>query len=98
MYRVIHKSLGVSDLCGTVAGMVVVKGNIPTEGETLKFLSYLTGARYILSAVSFLVVVKPSSEVPEGLMNYPVFNFFEVQNIYPESKRNFHIKISIKPV
>jgi hypothetical protein len=26
----------------------------------------------LLSAVSVLVVVLPSSEVPEGLMNYPV--------------------------
>jgi len=28
----------------------------------------------LLSAVSVLVVVKPSSEVPEILMNYPVFD------------------------
>jgi len=27
----------------------------------------------LLSAVSVLVVVQPSSEVPQGLMNYPVF-------------------------
>ena len=26
----------------------------------------------LLSAVSVLVVAQPSSEVPEGLMNYPV--------------------------
>ena len=45
-----------------------------TEGERhSKFLSYLTGARYVLSAVSVLVVAQPSSEVPEGLMNYPVY-------------------------
>jgi len=37
-----------------------------------KFLSYLTGARYVLSAVSVLVVAQPSSEVPEGLTNYTV--------------------------
>jgi len=36
------------------------------------FLSYLTGARYAVSAVSLLVVAQPSSEFPEGLMNYPV--------------------------
>ena len=36
-------------------------------------MSYLTGARYILSDVSVLVVAQPSSEVPDGLMNYPVF-------------------------
>jgi hypothetical protein len=27
----------------------------------------------LLSAVSVLVVVQPSSEVPGGLMNYPVY-------------------------
>jgi len=27
----------------------------------------------LLSTVSVLVVVQPSSEIPEGLMNYPVF-------------------------
>ena len=37
-------------------------------------MSYLTGARYVLSTVSVLVVAQPISEVPEGLMNYPVFH------------------------
>jgi len=27
-----------------------------------------------------------------------IFNFFEVQNIHIGSKRNFHIKISVKPI
>jgi len=56
-----------------------------TEGETLKFLSYLTGARYVYPAVSVLVVAQPSSEVPEGLMNYPVhiiqFHLYHSANI-----------------
>jgi hypothetical protein len=43
------------------------------EGETLKFLSYLTGAPYVLCAVSVLVVAQASSEVPEGLMYYPAY-------------------------
>jgi hypothetical protein len=60
----------MADLCGTVAGMVTPKGSMSTEAETLKFLSYLTDM--LLSAVSVLVVAQPSSEVPEGLMNYPV--------------------------
>ena len=30
----------------------------------------------LLSAVSVLVVVQPTSEVPEGLMNYPVHIFY----------------------
>jgi hypothetical protein len=35
-YRVIHKSSGISDLCGTVAGMVTPKGSMSTDGETLQ--------------------------------------------------------------
>ena len=38
---------GISDLCDTVAGMVTPKTSMSTEGETLKFLSYITGARYV---------------------------------------------------
>jgi hypothetical protein len=41
---------GISDPCGAAAGMVTPKGSMSTEGETLfKFLSYLTGARYVHS-------------------------------------------------
>jgi len=44
-----------------------------TEGERhLKFLSYLLPIDMLLSAVFVLVVAQPSSEFPEGLMNYPV--------------------------
>jgi len=32
----------------------------------------------LLSAVSVLVVAQSSSEIPEGLMNNPVFQFFDV--------------------
>jgi hypothetical protein len=39
-----------------------------------RFLSYRTGARYVLSAVSVFIVAQPSSEVPERLMNYPVYS------------------------
>jgi hypothetical protein len=49
------------------------------EGEhvnTPKFLFCLTGARYVLSAVSVLVVAQPSSEVLVGLINYPVLYTF----------------------
>jgi hypothetical protein len=38
----------------------------------------------LLSAVSVLVVVQPSSEIPKGLMNYPVFTvvmFFFFYNL-----------------
>ena len=31
-------------------------------------------------------------------LNRMLINFFEVQNIHPESKRNFYIKISVKPI
>jgi len=34
----------------------------------------------LLSAVSFLVFVQSSSEVPEGLMNNPVFGYFSPHN------------------
>jgi hypothetical protein len=32
----------------------------------------------LLSAVSVLVVAQPSPEIPEGLMNCPVFNVYDV--------------------
>jgi hypothetical protein len=45
-----------------------------TEGETLpKFLSHLQVLDMLVSAVSVLDVAQPSSEVLEGLMNYPVY-------------------------
>jgi hypothetical protein len=75
IYRVIHKSLRevrplrYSSRDGHAEGEHVNRGR-----DTPKFLSYLTGARYILSAVSVLVVEQPSSEVPEGLMNYSVLS------------------------
>jgi hypothetical protein len=63
----------MSDLCSTVARMVTLKGSVSRERERhSKFLSYPIGARNVLSAVSLLIVAQPSSEVPEGLMNYPV--------------------------
>jgi hypothetical protein len=126
---------GITDLCGTVAGMVTPKGSMSTEGETLPSLCptlqvldmwtlgdatdvkfwqiprhrpltyslstpcFVTTAlpsgetcKYattpstkktwidslsidmILSAVSVLVVAQSSSEIPEGLMNNPVYN------------------------
>jgi len=36
----------------------------------------------LLSAVSVLVVAQPSSEVPEGLMNYPVFTVKDDSLLY----------------
>jgi hypothetical protein len=62
----------MSDLCSTVAGMVTLKGTMSTEGETLQVSADLTAARYVLSAV-LLVIMQPNSEVPKGLMNYPVY-------------------------
>jgi len=32
IYRVIDKPSGISNLCGTVAGMVTPKGSMSTEG------------------------------------------------------------------
>jgi hypothetical protein len=70
----------ISDFGGTVARMVTVKGSMSTERHS-KFLSYLTGARYFLSAVSVLVVAQPSSDVLEGLMNYPVLLTFRTRKL-----------------
>ena len=39
---------GISDICGTVAGVVTPKGSMSTEGETLHIsVLTLTGARYV---------------------------------------------------
>jgi len=128
---------GISDLCGTVTGMVTPNGSVSTEGETPQFsvlpyrcsvcpplvawqmsnlailaesktpnaslfpvhamfrhncpltvkLAYTqwnlakkkkswrgsAPIKVFHSSVSVLVVVQLSSEVPEGLMNYPVY-------------------------
>ena len=40
------------------------------------FLSYLLPIDMLLSAVSVLVVAKPSLEVPEGLTNYAVYEYY----------------------
>jgi hypothetical protein len=74
IYRVIHKSLRdfrplqYSSRDGHAEEEHVNRGR-----DTPKFLSYLTGID-MLSAVSVLVVAQPSSEVPEGLTNYPVYS------------------------
>jgi hypothetical protein len=65
----------MSDLCGTVAGMVMPKGSMSTEGETLQVSVLPFGVQHVLSAMPHLVVAQPSSEVPEVLMNYPVYQF-----------------------
>jgi hypothetical protein len=73
IYRIIHKSLRdvrhlrYSSQDGHTEGEHVSRGR-----DTPKVLSYLTGAQYVFSAVSVLVVAQPSSEVLEGIMNYPV--------------------------
>ena len=35
----------------------------------------------LLSAASVLVVVQPSSEVPEGLMNYPIYIYIYTNSV-----------------
>jgi hypothetical protein len=75
IYRIIHKSfrdvrpLRHTSRDGHAEGEHVNRGT-----DTASFCPNLTGARYVLSAVSVLVVAQPSSEVPEGLINYPVFS------------------------
>jgi hypothetical protein len=74
LYRIIHKSLRdfrplrYSSWDGHAGREHVNRGrNTPSFCPTLQVLDML------LSAVSVLVVAQSSSEVPEGLMNYPVF-------------------------
>jgi hypothetical protein len=67
----------MSDLCSTVAGKVTPKGSLSTEAETLQ-VSVLPSncskkKKKCPNAVSVLVVAQPNSEVPEGLMNYSVY-------------------------
>jgi hypothetical protein len=61
----------MSDLCGAVAGMVTPKESMSTEGDTSSFGPTLQ-VLDIFYAVSVLVVAQPSSEFPEGRMNYLV--------------------------
>jgi len=74
-YRVIHKSLRdfrplqYSSRDGHAEGEHVNRGR-----DTPSFYPTLTGARYMHPAMSVLFVAYPSSEVPEGLMNYPVLS------------------------
>ena len=50
------------------------KGSMSPEGEREKKIwRDSLPIDMLLSAVSVLVVAQPSSEVPEGLTNYPVF-------------------------
>ena len=82
VYRVIHKSLREFQLLrygsrdGHAEGEHVNRGR--ERERHSKFLSYLRGARNILSAASVLIVAQPSSEVPEGLMKYPVYDIYDM--------------------
>jgi hypothetical protein len=74
MYRVIHKAvwdfrpLRYSSRDGHAIGEHVKRGR-----DTRSLCPILQVLDMLLSAVSVLDVVQPSSEVPEGLMNYPVY-------------------------
>jgi hypothetical protein len=65
IYRIIHKSLRDVRPLLYSSRDGHAKGEHVNRGRHSKFPSYLTGVRYVLSA-------QPSSEVPEGLLNYPV--------------------------
>ena len=43
----------------------------------------------LLSAVSILVVAQSSSEIPEGLMNNPVYHIYHKITISHKNQRNF---------
>jgi len=56
-----------------------------TEGEALETWRDSLPNDMLLSAVSVLVVGQPSSEVPEGFMNYPVYcNMVKQSHYSPE--------------
>jgi hypothetical protein len=81
--RAIRKSPpGMSDHCGTVARWSRRREARQQRERHCKLLSYPTGAPYVLSVVSVLVVAQPSSEVPEGLSNYPVIIFRNTSSWY----------------
>jgi hypothetical protein len=74
IYRIIHKSFrDVRPLRFSTRDGHTKREHVNRGRDTLKFLSYLTGAQYVLSAVPVLIVAQPSSEVPEGLTNYSVY-------------------------
>jgi hypothetical protein len=53
----------MSDLCGTAAGMVMLKGSMSTEGETLQVSVLPYSCLIYPYTVSVLAVAQPSSEV-----------------------------------
>ena len=73
-YRVIHKSLRdfrplrYSSRDGHAEGEHVNRGR-----DTQSFCPTFHVLDMLLSALCVLVVAQPSSEVPEGFMNYPVY-------------------------
>jgi len=60
-----------------------LSSRLPPGGETCKYVTALSKKKktwreslpidMLISAVSVLAVAQPSSEVPEGLINYPVY-------------------------
>jgi hypothetical protein len=57
---------GNSELCGSVAVMVMTGGSMSTEADTFRVWRDSLPADMPLSAVSLLVVALPVSEFPEG--------------------------------
>jgi hypothetical protein len=66
-------TFGIHDLCGAVAGMVTPKWSMSTEGETIQVAVLPYRCSIFPSAMSVSAVAQTRSEVPEGLMNYPVY-------------------------
>ena len=79
LYTVIHKSLWdfrtlrYSSRDGHAEGELVNRGK-DTHTHTKKTGRDSLPIDMLLSAVSVLVVAQPSSEVPEGLTNYPAYS------------------------
>ena len=76
IYRVIHKSLRDFRPLQYSRRDDQAEGELVNGGtDTPSFCPTLQVLDMLLSAVSVLVFAQPISEVPEVLMNYPVFFF-----------------------
>jgi len=64
---------GISELDCTTTKIDTAERSISIARESLQTWSVSLSVDMLLSAVSVLVVAQSSSEIPEGLMNNPVY-------------------------
>jgi hypothetical protein len=74
---------GISDPCGTVAGMVTPKGSMSTEGESLQVCP--TIRMHDMCSLGDAADVNPlmkGPEIPDGLMNNTVCFITNINSYY----------------